>query len=475
MKQMINSKLLIWLGIWILFACVCHSAAAYHFYYMEQWSTFYWEVDAVCQTLSKPGGLCLLVADFLMQFFCYGAGPVVFALLMTLAAYAQSLWLKEGPGYLGCITAVAMLMTLTSNMACLLAGSVCLTMVMFLMAVVFRCRMWLKIVALALIVGLVRKEGLVREGTELNGMVCLPWITAGVVFVLQLLYRYVRKYIGRFHWVAQLLLVAGACAGFFLSCYRAQDEYMKKIYYYVRHQQWDEIINRSNSRGSKGNITFQLCRNMALAQKGELGEKFLMYEQSGMGSVFSSDMKNLQGAMVLMDVYYTMGYVNMTQLCAFESQECMENKSPYLWQRLVDTNLENGAYAVAEKYIKILERTLAYRDWAMGRRKFLYNDRAVNQDPVLGLKRKCIPKVDGLIGDEGFDKDLERIVEACPEHRASLEYLGVMYIVANQQGDFLRLMKRYEGTKAMSRVPASFAKAIDTFQRQATESIKPLL
>ena len=35
-----------------------------------------------------------------------------------------------------------------------------------------------------------------------------------------------------------------------------------------------------------------------------------------------------------------------------------------------------GFFLVAEKYIKLLERTLAYRDWAKERRRFLYNDKA---------------------------------------------------------------------------------------------------
>lgn len=271
MKRLtINSKLMIWLGICIVFVCICHSAATYHFYYLEQCNTFYWDADAVCQTLAKPGGVAIVLADFLMQFFCYGAGPVVYGILMTLVAYAQSLWVKEGARYLGCITAVAMLMTLVSNMSCLLAGSVCLVMIMFLVAVVLRCRLWLKVVAVAMIALVVRRNCLVREGSALNFMVYLPWLMAVVVGVLQLCYVYLQKQLGKYGLMAQCVVVLGAVVVLFVSSYQAQDEYMKKIYYYVRYQQWDEIINRSNSRGAKGNVTFQLCRNMALAEKGEL-------------------------------------------------------------------------------------------------------------------------------------------------------------------------------------------------------------
>lgn len=463
MKQLIKSKQVIWFGICILFVCICHSAAAYHFYYMEQWNTFYWDADAVCQALPKPGGLALVMADFLAQFFYYGAGPIVYGILMTLVVYAQSLWVREGGRCLGCITAVAMLMTLTSNMAYLFAGSICFMVVMFLVAVVLRCRMWLKFIAVVLIVLLVRKNCLVREGTELRLMVFLPWLTAVVVGLLQVASVYLQKFLGKYVVLAQMVIVVGAVVTFFLTCYQPKEEYMKKIYYYVRNQQWDEIINRSNSRGAKDNVTFQLCRNMALAEKGELGEKLLMFDQQGMNSIMTSDFKTLQVSILMMDVYYAMGYVNMSQLCAFESQECMDNKSPYLWQRLVDTNIENGAYAVAEKYIKLLERTLAYRDWAKDRRRFLYNDKAVRADKVLGLKRKCIFSDDKLMGNGGFDNDLASIVKACPEHRATLEYLGSMYIVANQRSEFLSLMKQYKGTKTMPHIPASFAKAMEVF------------
>lgn len=481
---------MIWMVIWLIMGCICHSAASYHFYYMEQWTTFYYEGDLAWQTLCKPGGITVLVAEFLQQFFCYGLGPVIFGGLMTLVAWGQSQLVKGAPRYLGCVTAVAMLLTLTSSNGSLLSGSVTFVCAMLLVAMVCRAHKILKCLAIVLLLCVVRKDNLVREGNEETALIYLPWATAAVVFLLQIFLRQLKFYKAQFGTATasqltrkrmaldlglQLIVVVGASAALFATSYSAKDQYMEKIYYYVRHQQWDEIISRSHSRGSKGNVTFQLCRNMALAEKGELGEKFLMYEQSGMNSIMTTDMNSLQVTMLLTDVFYAMGYVNMSQLCAFESQECIDNKSPYLWQRLVDTNLENGAYAVAEKYIQKLERTLAYRDWARERRKFLYNDAAVRRDPVLGLKRKCIFKGDCLMGRDGFDHDLERIVEACPEHRASLEYLGAMYIVSNQQGKFLRLMKKYKGTKAMPRIPASFEKAMKTFEYQATESIEPIL
>lgn len=56
-----------------------------------------------------------------------------------------------------------------------------------------------------------------------------------------------------------------------------------------------------------------------------------------------------------------------------------------------------------------------------------------------------------------------------PEHRASLDYLGVMYVLANQRGKFIQLINKYKGTKVMPQIPASFEKVMKTFELQTTE------
>lgn len=478
MKRIFSATTAVWLGIYILMVCICRSAGSYHFYYMEQWQTFYWDADALKSALLTQGALATWMVDFLVQFFYYGAAPFIYGFLMWLVAYGLSCIPNHRLPYLGILPAMAMLLVQVADMQCSLSYSISLALAMSMLAVAF----WFKkpflrlvavIASLALFLWIFGTQGFYRPGSEVTQKAYLPWILSLVILLIKVLLAYLpAAWMGKNSswckkpWIgiaAQLLVAVAGSAAMFVSLYHAQDEYMKKIYYYVRHQQWDEIINRSNSLGSKGNVTFQLCRNMALAEKGELGEKFLMYEQQGMNSIMTSDFKTLQVSMLMMDVYYAMGYVNMSQLCAFESQEYMDNKSPYLWQRLVDTNIENGAYAVADKYIKLLERTLAYRDWAKERRSFLYNDKAVRADKVLGMKRKCIFSDDKLMGNGGFDNDLASIVKACPEHRATLEYLGAIYIVANQRSEFLALMKQYMGTKAMPHIPASFAKAMEVF------------
>lgn len=138
MKLGLKVNVWIWMAIWLVLSCICHSAACYHFHYMEQWGTFYYEGAEAWQMLCMSGGIIVLIAEFLQQFFCYGAGPFVFGALMTVVAWSQGKMVKGSPRYLGCVTAITMLLSLTSNMGILLSGSVTLALTTLLVVILFR-------------------------------------------------------------------------------------------------------------------------------------------------------------------------------------------------------------------------------------------------------------------------------------------------------------------------------------------------
>lgn len=93
----------------------------------------------------------------------------------------------------------------------------------------------------------------------------------------------------------------------------------------------------------------------------------------------------------LMSLYYYLGYVNGAQREAFEYNEPSEGMMvPEAVKILALTNIIQGNYALAEKYLGHLSHTLFYRDWAEQRRHFLYNDKAVEADPELGPRRKAL-------------------------------------------------------------------------------------
>ena len=125
----------------------------------------------------------------------------------------------------------------------------------------------------------------------------------------------------------------------------------------------------------------------------------------------------------------------------------MEDGNPRMLKRLVQTNLIYGTYPVAEKYISILEKTYAYRDWAQSQRKYLYNDEVVESDPILGTRRRMLPDRNSLAMIKGLAGDLELFLEKGPANSAALQYLGAMYLLAKDLEGFKALVEKYYGTE----------------------------
>ena len=164
--------------------------------------------------------------------------------------------------------------------------------------------------------------------------------------------------------------------------------------------------------------------------------------------------------MRLSDTYWSMGHIAFAQRRAMESNVLDERDvNPEMVNRLIETNLVYGAYPVAGKYIDILETIHGWKKVARGYRRFLNNDEAVESDPVLGPKRKCIPETDFISMVRGVDEDLKDIIRANPRYHKAVEYLGVMYLLDCDMDKFKEMLDEFYGTEALPELPVSFAEA----------------
>ena len=171
--------------------------------------------------------------------------------------------------------------------------------------------------------------------------------------------------------------------------------------------------------------------------------------------------KTFSVSLILSDVYFTLGEVALAQEMAFEANVSMIGAgSPRCLMRLVQTNLIFGAYPVAEKYIRVLEQTAAYADWARRQRVFLYDDAAVEADPLLGAKRRGLPKESNLAGIRGLAHDLLVRAEHDPSNRLPIHYVGVQQLLAKDLKGFQALLDRYYGTEALPQLPVGFQEAL---------------
>ena len=202
---------------------------------------------------------------------------------------------------------------------------------------------------------------------------------------------------------------------------------------------------------------YDLCvQNLNLAREGRLAEDaFTCVQYTSAGLILEWE-QDWRLAELLSDIYYEAGHIALAQRYAFEASVFAEGEHhTAMLKRLIQTNIIYGAYPVAEKYINALERD----SWASEQRRFLGNDAAVASDAEYGAKRKCIPQEDFLSHTIGIE-DLEYVIDSNPEHRNSIEYLGVYYLLDCNFEAFGALVDKYYGTDALPALPRSFAEAV---------------
>ena len=232
---------------------------------------------------------------------------------------------------------------------------------------------------------------------------------------------------------------------FLEKCRQPRQEQVFQLSYYARNSQWSYITAVSR-RMDMNNYMLLNYANLALGCQGSLLEHWTDYRQDDVQALcVKSDLT--VGCMALLSmIYYEMGNIAAAQDMAFEANQCQS--SPSLLQTLVRTNLIFGSYSVAEKYIAKLEKTLFYRDWARGMRKFLSDD-GVLSDTVLSSKRKGLPDTDAFIVRDRIIDDLFPLLEADPSNVMARDYAIVYLHLSRDATSLLAFVDRFYGTKVL--------------------------
>lgn len=290
----------------------------------------------------------------------------------------------------------------------------------------------------------------------------LAWWVFPLILIITYLARK-RKIQGRKSFFLAVLLQIVLLAGFAywgIKTYGDQkSSRLKELDYYARTEQWDRIVNRCN--GKVTNFLYMNYLNIALAQQGVLGERMFAFDQRDVRSLLVSWNKTAAVSSLLSDVYFTMGDIATAQQMAFEGYIASPGYgNPRLLKRLVQTNLIFGAYPVAEKYITLLEQTFYYKKWASDQRRFLWNDKLIAGDKLLGKMRKCLPDSSHLVLLNGPLADMEIIAVANPENKAAFQYLAGACLLTKDLQNFKQLIDKYYGTSILPALPIPYQEAV---------------
>lgn len=182
--------------------------------------------------------------------------------------------------------------------------------------------------------------------------------------------------------------------------------HVEKLFY---HEDYKEI-NRYIAANPSTNILTIFLNNISLCENGKLNDQLFSTMQSPDGQTLFLKWE-MVGEVLRRGgyFYYTIGMVNEAHRWAFENM-VMKGHSPEGIKMLIRTDIINGNYDVASKYINILKNTIFYRKEAASFEKLLFNEDAINKDSDLGSKRKISLETDFFAITDDPYINIERIL-----------------------------------------------------------------
>ncbi|MBP9992920.1 MAG: hypothetical protein KBS73_05740 [Bacteroidales bacterium] len=456
----------------------------YHIYHQEQFQLFEWTAGYFLTVSSVPGGFADWVGRFLTQFFIFSwAGAAITGSLVT-TIYLLVCRVARGKSpvsrILMIVPAAAFSVFLTDERA--LAGAL-VAVVLTLGAVCAarairndKGRSVFVVAATPLFYWICGPVAVLLPLLEARDVHPAAFVCALALAVITPLasscvlhyglkslmtgvhyFRYVTV-VPVFLWIAVLItvifchlpdirikngtigtLLASACLiaviSIWVSTVRRTADFTKEelmAYDYMsRFQQWDDIVGKAGEKQPDRPISVS-CLNLALSQTGRLPDEMFSFYQNGTAGLFPAFSRVFTTPLSTAEIFWHLGLINAAQHFTFEAQEAIPDfqKSGRCYRRLAQTNLVNGDYAVAGKYLNTLSHTLFYRNWALSTAKMLGDENAIAGHPLYGKLRilRCHEK-DNWFKDTAVDSVLLDIAAEHPDCEPVREYILAWYLL----------------------------------------------
>ena len=205
---------------------------------------------------------------------------------------------------------------------------------------------------------------------------------------------------------------------------------------------YDELISY-NAETHTSNILTLFLNNIALCEEGKLDDQLFRFAQSPDGKTLFLKWE-MTGEILKHGgyFYYVTGMVNEAHRWAYENM-VMSGYTPEGLKMLIKTDLLNGNYRVAAKYINILAKTLFYRQEAIHFKKMVFNDSAVRDDKELSEESKIRIKNDFFIVSDDPLINVEMVLAKDSLNRAAFEYKMAYLLLRKDYREIAKELPRF--------------------------------
>lgn len=457
--------------------------------YQEQLQMFLFDSDYFCGRMAEPGGLARYIAEFLVQFYNgVVIGALILALLYMLVQRLTWRLMKTERGYylLSFIPTIILWYAMgDENVMLTYVVALVLAMAAALGWRRLSCALWMKwVMALVLIPVLYWLLGPVMllvavlmwplsvaipavvyalalmllsahyQPFPMSRIILgisyyrvpevIPYSLMAILLVIVLLSLFSRKLPQPKRWmvyaqavVVAMLLLVPQKFGFDTRKYD-----LIEYDHLVRVNDWNSIIRKAEQQMPDLPMSVS-ATNLALGMTNQLGERAFDFYQRGTQGLLPKFERNFATSQLTGEIYFHLGLVNTAQRLAFEAMEAIPNynKSARVVKRLAETNLINGQYEVARKYLQMLEKTIFYRPWAQRTMAMLGDEKAINAHPLYGTLRQYRLQEDLLFSERELDKICGQLFMHNPLNMMAAQYLLMMPLLDKDVPRFMQYVQ----------------------------------
>ena len=375
---------------------------SYHFFFQEQNQLFLWSWDYISTYFDKSGGLARLIGDFLTQFYYYlYAGATILSLcLLTI----------------GVLLYKALRHLRVSKQVALMLSLLVMTFLAF-------CHF--------------STSYRLSSTISVLGWVLTLYTVGTVLSVYWAGHRKNRPY-----------CVLAACA--LLPAWllfgkpevkrmQGPDFILEKNFaidneYYFGH--YDKVIETvKNSDGWNDQMLF--FYNLVMAHRGELPDHLLDFTPNYLGTFDKIGPETpLLTIRNMNELYWLLGDMTFTERAAMMTNVfSADNRNVRMMRRLAECNFVSGDSLAAEKYLRILDKTLAYRKWAQNVRE--------HGQTIYREKMRLVNQHDTITISDNAHFLMMQLLDAHPDNTMALDYILCSNLLLKDISNFKRDYDRY--------------------------------
>lgn len=434
----------------------------YHFFYQEQNQLFLWSSEYLQTYFSKPAWLACMLGDFLTQFYYYlFAGPIILTLSLLLLGIACRHSLQKAGIENHIITTGIALVIMTIEAMFSLHYDYRLSSIF---AFIGGCSIFsLSTILLTQTRKLFKKlekrkdSPIIIAGLSFHHWlslftiaICTPlcfwlfgygvWIYAILVIIGCLLnIKESANYLRIAALVIPMFLLMLSKRCYYLSfdtlfSYPGMGEFTKPQfdlektfsvddeYYFGNYNKVIKIVESEDDPNS----FIKYYYNLVMAQRGNLPDKLLAYPNNYLGTFekIGPDTPTLT-IMTINELYWALGDMTLAERATILSNVLSTNKRNIrMTKRLAEINLVSGQTEAAKKYLRILQKTFVWKNWATERLSALESPNTPTNVMRPYIEKALYTNKKDTIrsGDNGYTI-MQELLESNPNNHVALDYL----------------------------------------------------